>query len=447
MLWLLLACTPETGLKDGIDQGTGPGETGTLPDTGAPIPDAILEGSVEVLLYELDGQGNRIEHSWTGIEEFPFGQIFVAAYKTSAGTVETVGQTIIRTPLIGANPFRMEVELEQEEAIGLYAVLDYAGDAILAQGEPTGLGPEGLSVAPGQNVEGLDILIDAPWDPSLVETGPGSGGGNGMVDLPDPYENTGGDGVILGGSGQAPPGGISLSGALNLESGYAGGRVVVMMFGADGSGPHFTDWVIPQATGGGGAQGNYQMFVDENFGASNLRAALDTNTNGMIDPGDMWGEVADDLGNSRNPVVIGPDDLEGYDILLPMGAPLATIPFLSISGTVSSADEWSGYGAVYVVAGKSRPSPDMPISVIEAAYDYAEFDRTELAAAATQDFTLVLPANTYAYLYAVADEDGDGVVMEQGEAVCFWNNGSAFDSGTQSVTGVGIQILDPPTPN
>jgi hypothetical protein len=406
----------------------------------------VLEGTVEVLLYEVDATGNRIEHSWTGIESFPFGQIFVAAYRLNGGTIDTVGETVIRAPLIGANPFQIEVTVAEEEALGVYAVLDYANDSILAPDEPTGLGPADLTVVPGQHIEDIGVLIDAPWDPSLIEAGQGSGGGTGQVDVPLPYEETGGDGVILGGSGEAPPGGISLSGAVNIESGYTGGRLVVMMFGADGSGPHATDWVLPQSVGGAG-QGNYQMFVDQNFGASSLRAAWDSNINGMIDPDDVWGEVADELGNSRNPVVIGMENMEGYDILVPMGQPLTTIPFLSISGTISSNEAWGGYGAVYVVAGKSRPSPDMAVSSFESAYDYSSYDTAELGAAATQDFTLVLPSNTYAYVFAVADEDGDGVVMEQGEAFCFWNNGSAFDTGTQSVTGVGMQILDPPMPN
>ena len=176
----------------------------------------------------------------------------------------------------------------------------------------------------------------------------------------------------------------------------------------------------------------------------NLVGAWDSNDNGLIDPADHWGAYASEPGVDGNPVAVGTADLEGYAVEIPLsgsedaGTPgISVVPFVQITGTVSvkdgTFDDLPSGTTVYVAALYYRPSADLAVSTLaDRSYDLESWDWTELTGKASVDFSLGVPADTVVYLWAYADEDGDGTVNESGEAVA--SGGTADDGSLDSGT-------------
>jgi hypothetical protein len=337
----------------------------------------------------------------------------------------------------------MEIKLQEAHTIGTYAVLDYNGDGIISQSEPVGLGPSEITIEPGSSTTDIKIIIDAAWDDSfLTQVGhAGNGGGNGQVVIPD--ETEGSDGVILGGAGESFGSNLHITGNVLLNQAYTGGTVRVMMYGVDGSGPLESDRV--GMTGDSeSATGAYQLRVSPDYGPVDILAAWDSNANNIIDPGDVWGEAAENA-TSINPVTIGSEDIANLDVYLPLGSSPNIVPFISITGQVESTSDYSTWNAIYIAAMKSRPVADMSVDALEDSYDTFTLSGSELASNPAQ-FALVVPTNAYIYLLAAADVDGDGILLEADEPSVMHNNGTAFSTENDNLSGLvmALNAMAPP---
>lgn len=451
---LFMACHPESTITPELKGDDIPEDSDvTLPDTGEPPPPpATIDGTVEVTLYDLDEEGNRVEMAWPSqLRDFPFGQILVGTYVISGDALSYPAETLVRIPTIGRNPFHLEVPVQEATGMGVYSVLDYENDTILSPNEPTGLGPADLVLAPGDAVTDVIVIIEARWDPSFLPVdGPGSGGGLGRVDIPQ-EEDTTSDGVILGGNNSNLDDGVEVSGTIYVDGEVPNGRVAVMLYDADGHGPDVVEWSLMSAVDGGGV-GSYQTLVPNSYGEGSLRAAWDSNRNGLIDPADQWGCWSDGQ-QDLNPFMINETSLgtmdggalaNPMDIYIPIGESLTTVPFISLSGTIISPDNFltsSGvvWSKVHVAALKGRPPDDFSLTDLMDAYDYQTFDSADMLAG-TMDFSLVVPSNTYTYLVAYGDVDGDDLLQEVDEPVSYYNQGSAFDTGGSSISGINLQL-------
>lgn len=451
LLSLLLACNVEGSVSDGKPQEEPTGtdnETTAWDDTaGLAPPPAIFEGNVLIQLYTIDEEGNRTSVAWDPrLPRFPYGQIYVAAYNVDqeAGVV-TLAQDVIRTPSERPNPFHLEIDPRSAEKVFFYAVLDYAGDAILSPTEPTGL-TFGRDVVAGTVDNTVALIIDVEWDPSLLptDTDPGSGGGVGKVDIPK-TQDLGSDGIIIGGGGQELGEGVNIQGTLHVSGAYTGGRVAVMAFKEDGSGPYYSDWTQPQAVGNE-VTSNYQFYADPNFGPVDMRAAWDSNRNGLIDPSDAWGEYADSKGTSLNPLTIGSENIEDVDVYLPLGQPLSAVPWVLLSGTMKCPGGCSQYPTVWVAALKNRPTTNMATTDIVRGYDSIYLTGADLNADEVK-FNLAVPSNTYTYVIGAADADNDGVVLEDREPLAFWDGGAAIATGHESQKDLSLELQAPPEGN
>ncbi len=443
----LVACKNVSEVKGGEKPEVGnPDSKPVWDDSGdlAPPP-ALIKGSVLVNLYSVDDAGVRTEVPWPAeLTSFPYGQIYISGYTIADQGMLYYGEDVLRYPTAGWNAWEMEVDATQVDALSFYGVLDYNNDGILAPGEPAGLGKFGLEISPGGTYEDINFIIDVPWDPTLLEDdgNTGTGGHTGAVDIPDPTDDPVDDGIVITGGGAEIGDGVSIEGDVHITQSYQTGRVVVMLFDTDMVGPYEYDWVQPQAIGNG-AMGTWQVFADPNFGDAVIKSAWDNNRNGVIDPSDIWGEYGDGSGGSKNPLTIGDQNLEGVDVWIPMGNALSVIPFVVYSGKLKSETGFGSYKTVYVAALKSNPTAGMEGALLAKGYDVswwqdADLQTNELA------FSLVMPTNTYTYLAAFADADGDGLILEPDEPLAYWNGGAVLNTGSSNVTDIHMTLQAPP---
>ena len=172
----------------------------------------------------------------------------------------------------------------------------------------------------------------------------------------------------------------------------------------------------------------------------------------MADPLDRWGAYVSEPDVDGNPITVGDADLTGMDIQVPLGdeSGINIVPFVSWSGEVSVYDgvfdDLPTGSEVYVMALKYRPSGDVAISTLEDnSYDVQTFSWADLSGQSSVSYSLRVPGNSIAYLWAYADEDGDGVVNESEEHVS--SGGTHQDgklpTGTTSTANLNVVLAVP----
>lgn len=391
-------------------------EEDELEDEDDEVDNAHIRGTVIVELYYDEAEG-RVPVPWEDVVgesgDFPFGSIFVSAFRTGDDGRETYfdSYTVTR-PTIEGDFYSLEVNPELTDLSNVYAALDIRSDGIIATSEPLGVHPEDIIITSGTEADDVNIAILVDWG----KWGPGGwgwgyGGGGGCEDI------------------------VSVSGDVSITVPYGGGNGMAMMLDTRGKGPYKYDPFTPIATPEG-AEADYQMGMCADSGEYQLVAAYDTNGNGLIDPADLWGAYTAEPGVNGNPINIGDSNLEGYEIEVPIDdgrSSMDIVPFVRLSGTAvaESASTFGdiGEGKLYVAAMKYRMNAEFPVSAFDNAYDLIEWSPEALDGTESVDWELVVPANTVVYLWAYLDADGDGMVNEEGEPVA---SGSADSAGALS---------------
>lgn len=408
---------------DGADGGDG-GDGADGGDGGEPDPiKAAISGTVSVALYSTDGDGERIQQSWedsayynasSGEIDFPFGSIFVGAYGLDGGGRDNyAGTTVISNPTT-TQPYAMDLSLPAADELYIYAAVDWHQDGVVGSDDPTGVYPARVPVAEGDSITGIDITILAP-----------------------PYSP---------GSGTCPT--MQISGAVEISVQYNSGDVKVMLVDESGYGPYHSASASMTQTPSG-AEGSYALTSCADYGNMQIVGAWDSNHNGMIDPDDRWGAYASAPGVDGNPVLVGNANMTGKDVEIPLGegTGVRVVPFVQLSGDVGVQDgTLAALGAdVYATALKYRPSAGFDIATTTNAYDTETFLAAELASAGsvTEPYSLIVPANTYVYLWAYADTDFDGKVNESGEPVASAESSAdngRIESGSSNASGLDLDL-------
>lgn len=409
---LLAGCNHD---KEGDDTDTAighdSGDTSTTEDTGdidtgvLPGVHGTVEGTVYLQLYTTDEAGDMVLMDWDETYGgYPFGSVFVAAYTSDEDGYQTYyDQHVITSPTVspapGGDPYGLDIDVDDIDSVNIFASVDYVGDGIIGTGEPTGAFPNEVTVTSNGTVTEVDITVMVPY----AGTG---GGGGGCTDV------------------------VNISGTATVGSSWVEGDVAALLYDTNGAGPYTGVRATPTATSGG-AEAAYDLPVCANYGDYQLLGAWDSNGNGLFDPADTWGSYVIDDSTDGNPIAIREESLPDHDILIPFGEYHPTVvPFVSISGTLTSDEDWSTYSDVYVAALKYRPQGDTSVADLKAGYDIVEWSTTDLAASSELDFHVEVPANTIIYLWAYADIDGDGILNEVADPVASLN-----DSTGRTVTG------------
>ncbi len=428
-LSILAATGCEVGVTvdDGVKEGEDPSDDtagleeipGDTDDSGEVSNLGEVSGTVQVELYTTDENGDLYWMDWEEAygDDFPFGSIFVAAYTLDDETqlMTFHDQYVVRSPDPEGNSYSMQIDPAIAATIRVYAILDYWGDGILAPNEPIGIWPDEVPVVAGAEVTDVDITIPAPY----YEFSSGSGGGGG----PD---GIGGGG---GGDGSDSPY-VTISGDALITEEYAGGSCVAILYDSAGAVPYYASSFTPTKTDGG-AEGTYSLKVTPNFGTAKLMGAWDANFNGLIDPADEWGSYVDETGSLANPITVGSEDMPGYTLMIPDGSSgsAAALPFVFITGDIGYSPGFDSLGAgatVYVAALKYRPDSDITATdLVNNAYDWDVYSGADFTSASL-DYSLIAPANTIVYLWAYLDDDGDGTLNEESDAI---GSGGSDSSG------------------
>jgi hypothetical protein len=424
----------EDGPGDDDDDGDSEDEDDEIDDDDDG-DDAAIRGMVTVELYYDDADG-RVPVPWEDVVgesgDFPFGSIFVSAFKTGEDGRETYfdSYTVTR-PTIEGDYFSLEVDPALTDMSNVYATLDIRSDGIIASNEPLGVYPEDIIITSGTEADdvNISILVDwGKWGPGGWGWGYGSGGGGGCEDI------------------------VSVSGDVDITVPYGGGNGMAMLLDTRGKGPYKYDPFTPIATPDG-AEADYQMGMCADSGEYQLVGAYDTNGNGLIDPADLWGAYTAEQGVNGNPINIGESNLEDYVIEVPIDdgrSSMDIVPFVRLSGSAYAEDVASlgdlGDGSLIVAAMKYRMNAEFPVSAFDNAYDLIEWSSEDLDGKSSVDWELVVPANTVVYLWAYIDADADGMVNEDGEPVA---SGGADSAGAlptgeegQSDILLGLRIVD-----
>ncbi|MFN7146453.1 MAG: hypothetical protein ACK4YP_21950, partial [Myxococcota bacterium] len=350
LAFTLAGCVPgddgkETGGVDTADTGDSGGvDTGT-PDTAPPDRGTGgVNGTVRVQLYQTDADGEISDLSWEAYGgAFPFGAIYVAAYtideETGAQTYHA--EQVIAAPSIEGDPYTLAVDLDDAEAVYLYAALDWWPDGVIGTSEPVGIYGDLVAVIEGSAVDDVDIVINAPLHPT--------GGGGGSA--------------------------VSIEGNVTIEGDYAAGVARVMLYDSAGNGPSYVTTVQPTVTEAG-ATAPYALAVGANYGEGRLIGAWDDDANGLIEPTDRWGAYVVG-GENGNPITIGAVNLAAHDVTIPFGIAPALTPFVRLEGALNYADGYDTLPAgavVYVTALKSRRNEgEFSVDDLQNGYDWASF--------------------------------------------------------------------------
>lgn len=392
------------GLGDDSGDGSETGDT----DTDLPEGPAVIRGTVTASLYTTGASGELEDLSWTDAtgDVYAYGNIFVAAYAMDSVTDSEVylDTFVIEAPSTTGDAYELTVEEPQEyEEIYVYAAMDYAGDGILGTWEPQAVYPGSLELAPLEEVE-VNLEITTPWL---------TGGGGG-------------------------PATVGASGNATLNYAYAGERCFAMFYDWQNSGPWYYSSFYGTNQGDGTATGTFSVAVAQNYGASRLMGACDSNQNTLIDPQDRWGEAVD-AGISANPMVIAEADFSEITLEIPFdGSRSTTTPFVLLEGAATSPVDFSTYagGTLHIVAMRTPRSGDIDVTDFALAYDTVAISGAELTGAAIP-YRFVVPPHKTVYLWAYLDTDGDGIANEGGEPL-----GSSGTYGRTEVTTVNQADLN-----
>ena len=440
---VLVGCAHDKLLDTVADEDTAvghdddSGDTSTSEDTGD-VDTGVLsgvhgtvEGTVYLQLYTINQNGDMDLMDW---EEtyggYPFGPVFVAAYSTDEDGHDTYyDQNVITAPTVspapGGDPYGLEIEVDDVDSVQIYASVDYANDGILSTAEPTGAYPSAVTVSSDGTVTGIDITVMVPW-------GGGGDGGDGW-------------GYGSGGSGSGTGTGcedtVEMSGTVTISSTYLEGDVAALIYDTAGAGPYALDRATPTATSGG-AEAPFSFSGCSNVGDYNLLGVWDSNANSLFDPADQWGAYVTDGAVDGNPITIGDTSMTGLEILVPFGDyQPSVVPFVSISGTLTSSQDWSTYGDVYVAALKYRPNSDLSVADLKEGYDIMEWSSAELGASSALEYHVEVPANTIVYIWAYGDVDGDGILNEVGDPIASLNDASGRAvTGSTSQDGADLNL-------
>ena len=412
---------PFDGVGDGSTSGDADGVNGTI------------TGLVKVQPYEINSDGDVEYVDWETMSdgEFPYGNIFVSAYTTDevSGEREYHAQQSILAPATEGDTYELTVDVDDASAVTLYAALDFHGDGVIGMTEPIGVYPNPIAVEDGDVISDVDITILA--EAQYVSSGGGSGGS--------------------GGGGDDSANCVTLSGMVDINVGYAGGEVGVMLQDpSTGDGPmdYSVGWAVPQGDSEG-AEGEYSFEVCGISGEANLIGGWDKNYNRLLDPSDRWGAFVSSEDVDGNPVTLElGTNLEDHTVQIPLGdsAAFDVVPMIHLIGEVSmndgsSFDSLPTHTNVYVGALKYRPEGDVSVSNIPDGYDYAAFDWSQLSGQTSVEFDLVVPSNTTLYLWAYADTDGDGVLNEAGEPLAASTGSDNGRISVQSVDLIGYELM------
>jgi hypothetical protein len=373
-----------------------------------------VNGNVTVTLARDDDAGERLIVPWeeSGYDSFPFGTLFVGAYTapTAAQPVQLyAGTEAVTDPVMGASPYQMRVGALAETNILVYAALDVLGDGVIGSDDPRGVYPEALFLT--NDVVYDDINID-------------------ILALEQ-------EEIVCGESGT-----INITGTVTISLDYFGGPIGVMLVDEAGNGPFHVVSVEPDRTGVG-ARAPFTLEVCADYGPMRLAAAWDANRNGLYDPNDKWGVFSTDGATDSNPVFVGNVNMNNYPIHIPLGdrPGVNPISFATLSGQVRMAEgPFSALPAgtdVYVAALSSRPLREFDIEAA-TVLAYQKFTWSEISGAAAADFSLLLAANSFVYLWGFADTNADGVVNDVGEPV------GTVGSDGRVPTGEGFGGIDIP---
>lgn len=464
LFWLLGLVTCSSDGKK-VDTGASSSQTEASADEGNPTdePDEDepstehfmeIKARVQVELYTTNDDGGREFLSWDEavgpVGEFPFGSIFVAAYRPEdEGRENYFDQHTVTRPRVTGDLYRLEVDPEQTDSINIYATLDVRGDGIVGSEEPMGIHPDPIVVeAYGEQSE-ANIVILVDWD----RWGPGGWGWQDVGGYSPPVDSDG-DGIP---DEVQPPGGcdaIAVAGNVNITVPYEGGNGMVMLLDNAGGGPYQQKEFTPVPTGSG-AVAEYNMGVCVDAGPMQIVAAYDSNGNGLVDPADLWGAYVSEPGVNGNPVIIEDYRMDDIHIDIPIGGggpAVSVVPFVHLSGTAfpetePTFGEFRAEGAegmaLHIAAMKYPPTPDFDVSAFESdSYDSKVWDSDTLGDLESVEWDLVVPANTIVYLLAFVDADGDGLVNEEQEPVAYGGAGgaAALSTGDEGHSGIGLRL-------
>ena len=461
-LLCLVACTSAEKQSDsGSPAASNGASAGAVADgTGAAGEEAEnidhymqVRARVQVELYTTNESGGREFLSWDDavgpVGEFPFGSVFVAAYRPEDEGLESYfDQHTVTRPRVTGDVYRLDVDPEAADSINIYATLDVRGDGVVGSAEPMGIHPDPIAVEAYGEVTDADVVILVDWD----RWGPGGWGWQDVGGYSPPVD-TDGDGI----PDAVPPGGcdlVAVAGDVNITVPYEGGNGMVMLLDNAGGGPYQQKEFTPVPTGSG-AVADYAMGVCVDAGPMQIVAAYDSNGNGLVDPADLWGAYVSDPGQSGNPLIIEDYRLDDVNVEIPIGGggpAVSVVPFVNLSGvaypealpTFGEFRTEDGDGlALHVVALKYPPTPDFDVNAFEEdAYDAITWDSDALGDLESVDWNLVVPANTIVYLLAFVDADGDGLVNEEREPVAYGGVGgaAALSTGDDGHEGIGLRL-------
>ncbi len=380
---------------DGDGLGTDGGEDDGIypPDEDFPVEGQIT-GGITVELFGENADGERYPIKWdeSGFDEWPFGPLFVASYSLNPddGTAgRYAGTTVIDRPEMGTTEYELPVKLFEDGEVYVYAAIDMLGDGVIGTDDPRGVWPVAVNMTDGHVEAGVDMTVLAQAVDDVVCEGE-------MVQI---------------------------SGEALVTVDFWGGNISVMLMDAEGNGPvHVAR--ADEVNSGVGATTDYVLDVCADYGEMQLISCWDSNLNGVFDPGDRWGVFSVDGQTNSNPVSVGNSNMSNYPVWMPLGdrPGVDIVPFVTLRGTVGSRDgllsSLPSGSTVHVVALKYRPNTGFDPTQADIAFDIQSFDWSTLSGATGPlDWDLVVPSDSFVYLWAFADTDGDGMVNQSGEPV------------------------------
>ena len=438
MIWFLtMACHEEIKAESkdtSTVEDTQPDTETDSPDTQPPsvdtgvLPPAIqgnFTGGIDVQLYTLSPALDREFISWEEAYpdgSFPFGNIFVGAYYiNTVGETVWLGSDVIENPQATGNSFQIDYELDLDQEVRVFAILDFNKDNITGTDEPLGVYPRGIQVDPEESsFENLSIDILSP----LYETIPDCAGG---VDQ------------------------ISIDGEAILTATYeeGDGDIAIILMKVGNVGPIHSQVVTPEPDGNG-AVGDYVLYTcpyDSSFPVL-LKGIWDNNKNGMFDPTDESGTYIKAPNESGNPITVGFNNLSDYEIQIPFASSSALniVPFVQLSGPVipenGSFNTYQEGSKLYMTAMKYRVEQEFNVDVFEEqAYGVVEYEWDDLQNKSFVPWEITVPSQTIAYLWAYIDTDNDGLVNEPGEPIAVVAGGEDGRYPTGDESQSDIQML------